>query len=348
MKFEYYEIGDFLMDESFYSWVKNSDCEDGKFWESWLIDRPEKMNDAEQAKKVLKTISFQEKSFNKEEITDLWENIKSETVDDRTEISGIVIFQTWKYLKVAAVILPFIIATVLFLFFRDMPIKEQEISQVHIEKQIPRGEKRTVFLPDGSKVKLNAESKISYLKPFDEHQRIVRLEGEAFFEVRPDKARPFIVRSGNLNTKVLGTSFNIKAYPGGQHILVAVKTGLVSVENKNQKLVNSQNKSILLTPMEMATYSEATNKTSVTGFDPDKVLAWKDGTLYFENATMEEFIAKVERWYGVEFMLNRTNPVVKGITGTFTDQSLEEILEGTKDASEFVYEFLPNGKILIK
>ena len=349
MNFENYEISDFLMDESFHNWVKSSNSEDGRFWESWLTDHPNKINDADQAKKVLETISFKDKAFNKKEITDLWEKIKTNSIagNDGT-VEKSVKFSSWKYLKVAAVIFPFIIAGVLFLFFRELPEDNLIVKQVLIEKNNPRGEKRTVFLGDGSKVKLNAESKISYLKPFDEKQRIVQLEGEAFFEVISDKSRPFIVKSANLEIKVIGTSFNIKAYPDEDIIMVAVRTGMVSVENTNQKLPNAQNKSILLSPMEMATYSAATNRTSVSDYDTLKVLAWRDGTLYFNNATMEEFVAKMERWYGVDIIIKRNKPILKGITGTFKDQSLKEILMGTKDASEFEYEFLPDGKILIK
>ena len=110
MNFENYEISDFLMDESFHNWVKNSNSEDGRFWESWLTDHPNKMNDADLSKKVLKTISFKDKAFSKEEITDLWEKIKTDSIagnDGAVEKS--VKFSSWKYLKVAAVILPFII-----------------------------------------------------------------------------------------------------------------------------------------------------------------------------------------------------------------------------------------------
>jgi len=251
-------------------------------------------------------------------------------------------------LKVAAVIVPFIIASVLFLFFREMPEENQIAEQLLIEKSNPKGEKRTVFLSDGSKVMLNAESKLRFKKPFDKHQRIIQLEGEAFFEVTPDKNRPFIVKSGNIETTVLGTSFNIKAYENEKSISIAVKTGLVAVENKNLDLVNEQNKSILLSPLEMATYSKETNRTLVSDYDPIRVLAWHDGTLYFDDASIEEFVAKVERWYGVELIIDRSKPIAKGITGIFKDQSLEEILMGTKETSEFEYEFLSNGKVLIK
>ncbi len=331
------------MDESFYNWVENPDCEEGIFWDSWLKDHPDKMADANQAKKLLKALSFKDKAFDKAEITDLWEKIKSESVDT----SKTVRFRPWKYLKVAAVIAPFILAAVLFLFFREIPNEDQVVEQLIIEKNNPKGEKRTVYLSDGSKVKLNAESTIKYLKPFSENQRVVELEGEAFFEVTPEKSRPFIVKSGNIETRVLGTSFNIKAYSKDNNIKVAVKSGKVTVENKSKDFANKQNRSVVLSPSEMAIYSEESNNTIVSSFDPKEVFGWNEGTLYFNNASMGEFVEKLERWYGIDIIVKREMPIKKGIVGEFHNQTLEEILIGTRDVSEFDYEF-KGGKLIIK
>lgn len=351
MNIENYILKDFLMDESFYNWVKQPNGREGQFWDNWLINHPEKQFEIEQAKKIIKSISFKDKSFSKEEITNLWDKIKEDSLEhkaiDKESVAKSTNNYLWKYLKVAAVIIPFIATSVLLLLYHDNP-KEIVVNQQRIEKQIPKGQKLTVFLPDGSKIKLNAESTISYLKPFDRDQRIVELEGEAFFEVTPNKNRPFIVKSGNINTKVLGTSFNIKAYPEDKCVLVAVKSGIVSVENKNQDLPNKLNKSIVLSPKEMAIYSERTNQTTVSAYDPMEVLGWSDGVLYFDDASMDEFISKLERWYGIDIIVKRNKPISKGIVGVFTNQSLEEILMGTKDASEFEYEFLTNGKVIIK
>jgi len=195
---------------------------------------------------------------------------------------------------------------------------------------------------------LNSESKISYPKPFDVHQRIVELEGEAFFEITPDKNRPFIVKSGNLLTKVLGTSFNIKAYPFDKNVKVAVKTGKVSVENTSRETKNKKSKTVILLPSEMVTYQKSDNTTNISGFDPREELDWRKGILNFNNASMEEFVAKLERWYGVDIIVERSKPIAKGIVGSFNNQSLEEILMGTKETTEFEYEFLSNGKIIIK
>ncbi len=350
MNLDQYDVNDFLTDESFYQSVKNPNGEEGLFWNAWLTDHPEKKESAAQARKILLSIQFKDRSFNKKEITQLWGNIKNQTIDAETNISkkevNTVRLNPWKYIKVAAVILPFIIASVLFLFFRDNISNQNLVSQEHIEKFNPKGQKLTVFLSDGSRVKLNGESRISYEKPFNGQRRVVNLEGEAFFEVTPDKNRPFIVKTGDIETKVLGTSFNVKAYPLENKIGVAVKTGKVSVENVNKKPVNKQSKTIVLLPTEMATYDKDNNSVSVSNFDPKQVLSWSEGILYFNDATMDEFVSELERWYGIDIVVERKTLIKKGIVGEFKDQSLEEILIGTHEASEFAYKF-ENGKVII-
>lgn len=351
MRLEEFDVNDFLTDESFYLSVKNPNSEEGLFWKAWLNDHPEKSELAEHARKILLSIEFQDKSFKNLEIAELWSSIKNETVLSQEipdlKISNQTTLNLWKYLKVAAVALPFIIASVLFLFYRDAPQEQSVSTSETIEKFNPKGQKLTVFLSDGSKVKLNADSKIRYQKPLDEDSRVVYLEGEAFFEVVPDKNRPFIVRSANLETKVLGTSFNVKAYPEAHHINVAVKSGIVSVINTEQKLSNVQNKSIVLSPTEMVSFSVENNDMSVTTYDPKEVLSWSEGVLYFNDATMEQFVAELERWYGIDIVVERKTKIKKGIVGEFKDQSLEEILLGTHEASQFEYEF-KNDKVIIK
>jgi transmembrane sensor len=351
MKFEEFDVNDFLTDESFYLSAKNPNSEEGLFWKAWLNDHPEKSEMAEHARSILLSIGFQDKSFNKPEITELWSVIKNKTIlspgTSHVAIDGKTPFKLWKHFKVAAVIFPFFAAAIIWLFFRQPAADQQLPLSKTIEKYNPKGQKLTVFLSDGSKVKLNAESKIRYQKPLDEDSRVVYLEGEAFFEVVPDKSRPFIVRSANLETKVLGTSFNVKAYPSEQHINVAVKTGLVSIINTEQKLANIQNKSIVLSPTEMASFSVENNDISVTTYDPKEVLSWSEGVLYFNDATMEQFVSELERWYGIDIVIERKIEISKGIVGEFRDQSLEEILLGTHEASQFEYEF-KNDKVIIK
>ncbi len=350
MNIENYNISDFLANESFYNWVKDPQSSDGRMWELWLRSFPQKREEAEKARSILQSIKFKDRSFDKEEITGIWAKVKSETEPKARKATLTEVHysrkKAWHFLKVAAVLLPFIIAAVLFLFFRQNPVENTEITYELIEKYNPKGQKLTVFLSDGSKVKLNAESRITYQKPFEGHQRLVKLEGEAFFEVTPDAERPFIVQSGELETRVLGTSFNITAYPELSKISVAVKSGVVSVSNHTD-LSKPDGGTHLINPAEMLTYSKEDEGFKISIYNPDKVLAWSDGVLYFENATMNEFVRKIERWYGIDIIVKRKQPIAKGITGVFKDQSLEDILIGVHEASEFEYEF-KDGKLLIK
>jgi len=348
MDFNNYKLNDFLMDDSFCNSVKNPNSDDGLFWETWLNEHPDKKYEADQAKNIIKSVTFSDKSFSKNEITELWKNIQQRTSGVRKKKTVSINFRLWNYIRVAAVLLPFIVTAVLFLIFRDAPQQQIIVENPVIQKSNPKGQKLTFFLSDGSKVKLNSESSISFLQTFDSAERVVTLEGEAFFEVTPDSKRPFIVRTGEVETTVLGTSFNVEAYPAEEKVKVAVKTGKVSVNTLNQKTDAVSRETIVLSPLEMATYSKKTNKSIVTGYDALTVFGWGDGTLHFENASMSEFVSKLERWYGVDIIIKRDKPVPKGITGTYTQLPLEEILMGQRSASEFDYEFLPNGNVIIK
>ncbi len=348
MDFENYKLNDFLMDDSFCNSVKNPNSDDGLFWDTWLSEHVDKKDEADQAKKIIKSISFSDRSFSKNEITELWKNIQQRTSKINKKKTVSINFRLWNYIRVAAVLLPFIATSVLFLIYRDSPEPKIMVQIPVIQKINPKGQKLTFFLSDGSKVRLNSESSISYLQTFDSTQRVVTLEGEAFFEVTPDSKRPFIVRTGEIETTVVGTSFNVEAYPAEEKVKVAVKTGKVSVNIPRPKTNDVSGETIVLSPMEMATYSRKTNKSMVSGYDPLTVLGWSEGTLHFENASMSEFILKLERWYGVDIIVKRDKPVPKGITGTYTQLPLEEILMGHRSASEFDYEFLPNGNVIIK
>lgn len=354
MKFDNYQVEDFLQDGSFFNWVKMTNKEDIELWEAWWKDNPGHHDEAREAINILKTISFEMKGFNQSEITDIWQRIKEKTIDSQqiTKRSSVRKFLSNNFMKVAAVTVPFILGAVLYYLYNNEVTQNQTVfSQQQIVKEIPRGQKLTVYLPDGSMVKLNAESKISYPKPFDKEERVVTLNGEAFFEVTRDPQRPFRVISGGIETRVIGTSFNIKAYSDEDRVKVAVVSGKVSIEKVSREKKNANtdfsSESIVLSPSEQVTYYVENNKTVVSGYNPNEVLGWSEGTLYFNNASMEEFVSKLERWYGIDIIVKREIPIKKGIVGEFRNQSLEEILMGMHASSEFDYEF-ENGKLIIK
>ncbi|HET7898859.1 MAG TPA: FecR domain-containing protein, partial [Flavisolibacter sp.] len=193
---------------------------------------------------------------------------------------------SFSWMKVAAVV--FIIAGAAYLTLRLAKPSTDFIAVVN-----PSGKIQAVHLPDQSIVWLNAASELQYAKNFSEH-RDIKLKGEAFFEVSHDAAHPFTVTAGELKTKVLGTSFNIKAYPAEETATVSLVTGRVEVSEKSGVLA-------VLQPSMQLQFNKQTHKASTAALDSNTVLAWKNGRLQFEGESFGSIAQTLERWYGVSF-----------------------------------------------
>lgn len=227
-------------------------------------------------------------------------------------ILSICVVGTWSYLK---------------------PVKKTESVSYKEERIIrsnPRGQKSTVILPDGSKVSLNSESYIEFRQDFSEGRQ-VKLVGEAFFDVVHDVEHPFVVNSGDVMVRVLGTSFNVQAFPFDESMSVAVVTGRVLVENTQ----NSSARDVLL-PQEMVRINHKTGVFKKSNYNPDE-LAWKDDILAFNKASFNEIVGRLERWYGVDFVIRRSVPITDGFTGHYKNPSLKVVLEGMSFSSDFKF-----------
>ena len=153
----------------------------------------------------------------------------------------------------------------------------------------PRGKDYELVLSDGTVVLLNADSKITFPTRFTGNKRTVKLVGEAYFKVSKNKHRPFIVETGNLYTKVLGTEFNLKAYPHSDVNVTLIKGSVV---------VNAEGKEVMLKPGENAEYSEDKD-IEVTTVHTEGYIQWKDGYFYFDNVPLIEVVRDLGRWYNV-------------------------------------------------
>lgn len=161
----------------------------------------------------------------------------------------------------------------------------------------PRGKDYELVLSDGTVVLLNADSKITFPTRFTGNKRTVKLVGEAYFKVSKNKHRPFIVETGNLYTKVLGTEFNLKAYPHSDVNVTLIKGSVV---------VNAEGKEVMLKPGENAEYSE--NKDiEVTTVDTEGYIQWKDGYFYFDNVPLIDVVRDLGRWYNVNIEIRNNS-----------------------------------------
>lgn len=157
---------------------------------------------------------------------------------------------------------------------------------------VPRGE-YTLVLSDGTIVNLNSESELKYPVLFTGDTRTVWVSGEAYFEVAEDAAHPFMVETAGVKIKVLGTGFNVMAYPGDAESAVTLVHGKVGIQTDRQQLV--------LQPDEQYVYQSETHRGTVRKVDVTQYISWKEGILNFDKMPLDELARKLSRWYDVEF-----------------------------------------------
>jgi transmembrane sensor len=239
-------------------------------------------------------------------------------------------------LRIASiVVLAVCVSFIMQIFLQNKPGERNSL----VVSEVPAGQKKTLKLADGTKITLNAGSKISYPEQFPGDKREVWLEGEAFFEVARDTARPFTVRAGEVNTRVLGTSFNIRAYPDEQNIQVAVASGKVKVSQ------NNTNEKFLL-PGKAVDYSIEKQLFKVFEFDRQEVFAWKEGTLYFKDASYQEVKIALERWYGVAVYETGEAKEAWQYSGSFQQESLENVLRSIGYVKQFSHTHTGNKVVI--
>lgn len=155
--------------------------------------------------------------------------------------------------------------------------------------RIPRGGEYVLILSDGSTVYLNAESELTYPANFSGKERRVRLKGEAYFEVKKDTTKPFVVDVAPLRIQVLGTEFGVRAYNDDPCIKTTLKQGKVSVE--------SEGCGVILEPNTQATFNRSNVRLDVKKVNVDLFIGWKDGRLIFDNCPLEQVLTDLGRWY---------------------------------------------------
>jgi transmembrane sensor len=175
-----------------------------------------------------------------------------------------------------------------------------------------------ISLPDGSTVWLQPKTHLSYNQS-DRVYRQVNLMGEAFFEVKRDEARPFLIYSGKMTTKVLGTSFNVKAYPETEKFEVSVVTGKVSVMNESEK-------EVFVTPKQQVVLENKTDVLTINELPKGKTFYWELASLTFDDTSMQNVVNNIEHNFNVKIHLN---PKLKNcrLSGNFDQEHLSTILE---------------------
>lgn len=244
----------------------------------------------------------------------------------------------WYYLqRVAAVlIIPLMLGSFLWgRFIHDSGKSGITDSIVYNEIFAAYGTRSTLILNDGSKVWLNSGSSLSYPVKFTNQKRIVKLKGEAYFEVHSDLARPFIVQTRSINVMATGTKFNVQAFSASNETQVSLVTGKVSVNKCAGE--NNISKIAELKPNQHLIYNTVSGEKELNNEDVYRYIAWKDGKLIFRGESLSSIVDKISQLYNVEIEMRGKNLQDFKYRATFQDESLEEILKLLKLSSPVDY-----------
>lgn len=233
-----------------------------------------------------------------------------------------------KWWKIAAAIaIPVLICLNTYLYFSSELYVTDETFMVFTKK----GEKTQLVLPDGSQIYLNSDSKLSYNSGFNKKNRILKLEGEAFFDVAPDKENAFTVQTNNLDVIVHGTAFNVSSYEDAPDMSVTLLRGKVALANHSTGQILT-----MMVPDQLVRVNKANLAWDMESCDAELESLWTQNKLKFENTPAEKVFQKLERWYGVDIQVeNPKSDVCYGFT--LKTESLREILEIINKVSPITY-----------
>lgn len=218
-------------------------------------------------------------------------------------------------LKYAAVFL--LVASIPFSYYFGKQKKSAEVTWSTVTCQL--GDKSMILLPDSSRVWLNSGSKLTFNNNFTGGNRELQLEGEAYFAVVKDPANPFIVTCGSLSVQVLGTEFNLKAYPDEDQISATLIEGSVNVSGTGNQVVLKPNQKLVY-------HNESRKMTLHELTDTAPETEWKEGRLVFRNESLRELEHKLERWFDVDIALADEIVREKRYTGILERESILEVM----------------------
>lgn len=190
------------------------------------------------------------------------------------------------------------------------------------------GETRWVTLPDSSKVRLNESTLLTVAEDFNESERNIELKGEAFFEIKRDESRPFIIQTDKARTRVLGTSFNIRALEGEPRVEIYVVSGKVSFSSEQSELI--------LTKGMAANFSKV-EQTVALDQSGGNALAWHSENLKFNDTPLNQVFDDLSDYFNVEFQVSNNQIYNCRFTGEFKQPDLEEILKVISISADIFY-----------
>lgn len=201
--------------------------------------------------------------------------------------------------------------------------------------------KDSLTLPDGTVVWMNKDSKLSYADNFEGKERNVKLEGGAFFDVVKNAKKPFIVESGNVKIKVLGTQFDVKNYENESDIETSLLSGEVEV------YLEGDNKGIKLRPTERIIINKQSKEVKIKRFDTANQTIWTKNEIVFSDDKLSDILSKIGYWYGIDIVTEGTINLQQKLSFTVRNETKEELFSAISLIVPIKYE-ISNEKIIVR
>lgn len=364
MDHQNHTVEDLVCDESFQRYCLGAEEEAIRYWENWIRNNPDKQGLVQEAEQLIQIISARQGKL-PAQLEHLRDGIRRfDLLKDtlQKEEGAMMIPVRRNRFKLVAGIAASVLALVVAGYFLLKPssVKPPVAAVQKTADQgtgiITRNEPRkTVVLPDGTVVTLRSNSKITLAGNFNAGSRELHLSGEAFFDVK-QQTIPFIVHTDEVNIEVLGTVFNVAAYPGNELTETSLFRGKVAVTRKGHP-----DQKVILSPSQKMVYSNKTGKLSgsenplkVVSMLPDPVshkakeIAWVRNRLKIDDEPLETIAARLQQWYGIH--ISFTNEEVKAYrySGTFESETVVKALEALQLSYPFNFEVKKDSIVISK
>jgi transmembrane sensor len=324
---------DFILDENFTNWVKNPTQDDNLFWNTWLLNHPERRHIVLEAKTLIQHIQFQTDYNSRENIDQTWNNL-SEKFDSYHQPVFPFSGQFKTILRFAAVFAFIGLAATLAWF-------QTTGSTVTKTYTTGTGETSTIRLSDSSEVFINANSIVTVaIRSGWKPKREAWVKGEAFFKIKKHtKPLKFIVHTHNVDVQVLGTEFNVKNRH--EQSMVMLSSGIIEINNT---LGTPQNR--VMKPGELATFSDSSRVFHVQYVDPAKHSSWIYKRLIFEHTPMSDVATLLKETYGLSVLIPKSTLARKTFTATLPSDNLPILLKAIEESFNVHIEKLDNQLII--
>jgi transmembrane sensor len=365
MKIAEYTIEDLVCDESFQNYCTGRNETDVLLWEQHLQQFPELKQRVEEASQIVSILSARQGNL-QQQISELKDGIKrfdllrSNLIESPADIESLSletpsieskVFSTSKRWKIASAIAVAAAACTIAFYIGIVGVGSgtlQKNVHTNTEIQIAGNARKTALLPDGSVITLRENSKVQLSDDFNQQTRELTLDGEAFFDIKHDASKPFIVHTASMDVKVMGTVFNVSAYAGSDNTETSLFRGKVEVT-----VNRAPYKKFILTPnqkISVANHPETSTagevKNSVSAISPlvqdptskkASEISWLRNRLEIENEPLEAIASKLSTWYGIHIGFSDETVKKYSYSGTFESENIIKVLEALQLSYPFSY-----------